>query len=148
MSLWRITEVKDLKSASKCIHVVVNRSFAMDDKEKTGLRRSNQNASVFEVKRLGVLIKTSKRFIFGLFTALPNAVQWLPLPASDTNADADYNAAISILLPATGNPLSNGKGSLSHCPVCSADCKAGPVRPSSTDEIETSFLGFSVIYFL
>ena len=26
---------KDLKSASKCIHVVVNRSFAMDDKEKT-----------------------------------------------------------------------------------------------------------------
>ena len=37
---------------------------AQDDKEKTGLRRSNQNASVFEVQRLGVLIKTFKRFIF------------------------------------------------------------------------------------
>jgi hypothetical protein len=106
MSLWRITEVKDLKSASKCIHVVVNRSFAMlrMTKKRQGLRRSNQNASVFEVKRLGVLIKTSKRFIFGLFTALPNAGQWLPLPASDTNADADYNSATSILLPTTGIP--------------------------------------------
>jgi hypothetical protein len=103
---------------------------------------------VFEVKRLGVLIKTSKRFIFGLFTALPNAGQWLPLPASDTNADADYNSATSILLPTTGNPLSSGKGFLSHCPVCSADCKARPVQPSSTDEIETSFFGFSIIYFL
>ena len=38
------------------------------NQEKTGLRRSNQNASVFEVKRLGVLIKTSKRFCFVIKT--------------------------------------------------------------------------------
>ena len=106
-------------------------------------------------KRFDILIKTPKRFtsnteafLNGLFTALPNAGQWLPLPASDTNADADDNSATSILLPTTGNPLSIGKGSLSHCPVCSADCKARPVQPSSTDEIETSFFGFSIIYFL
>jgi hypothetical protein len=83
----------------------------------------------------------------GEITALPNAGQWLPLPASDTNADADYNSATSILLSTTGNPLSSGKGFLSHCPVCSADCKARPVQPSSTDEIETSFFGFIVISF-
>ena len=119
-----------------------------DEREKTAVFITKQ-------KRFDVLIKTPKRFtsnveafLNGLFTALPNAGQWLPLPASDTNADADDNSATLILLPMTGNPLSNGKGSLSHCPVCSADCKARPVQPSSTDEIETSFLGFSVIYFL
>jgi hypothetical protein len=38
---------KDLKSASKCIHVVVNRSFAM-------LRMTKTRASAFKPKRFGV----------------------------------------------------------------------------------------------